>query len=287
MRMSMKPITVLPQPARQRKWVRERKRNLRFQLLLLDLLTKSCRFDRLETGRVIQSCWLEGCSRETKEEEWKRGEVDKRQDGWILISKQRSVCPQLADKSRRGGKRADEKKPKGSVMALRMRDSPSSSQGHTTSKSCQSAGSQERRGEHTRTHSTVQRLSVTSLVQRCSAAATRSCIYPYSRSGSIGWWKTGSLPLPKTPGYVPPKEHDASMYRVTGSSLSLACSLHTPFFSFTLRICLTFHFLPPSPSLSLSLAFSLPGHTHAHSSSLSQSWADWDACKIGKRRGKT
>ncbi len=83
----------------------------------------------------------------------------------MLISKQRSVCPQLADKSRRGGKRADEKKPKGSVMALRMRDSPSSSQGHTTSKSCQSAGSQERRGEHTRTHSTVQRLSVIHLTR--------------------------------------------------------------------------------------------------------------------------
>jgi len=60
------------------------------------------------------------------------------------------------------------------------------------------------------------------------------------------------------------------MHSVTGSPLSLARSLHTPFFSFTLRICLTFHFLPPSPPLSLSLSLS---------------WADWDACKTEKRRG--
>lgn len=85
----------------------------------------------------------------------------------------------------------------------------------------------------------------------------RSRVYPYSRSDSIGWWKTDSLLLPKTLGYFPLKAHDwdaanASMHRVTGSPLSLARSLHTPFFSFTLRICLTFHFLPPSPPLSLS-----------------------------------
>lgn len=210
---------------------------------------------------------------ETKEEEWKRGE------GWMVMLKRRSVRPDysLPTKSRRGGEHADEKKPKGGVMALGMRDSPSSSQGHTTSKSCQSAGSQERRG-WTRTH-TQHRDSHSFTSPHSSGAAQprqlRSRVYPYSRSGSTGWWKTGRLPLPKTLGYVPPKEHvwdaaNASMRRVTGSPLSLACSLHTPFFSFTLRICLTFHFLPPSPSLSLSLALSLPGHTHAHSSSLSE-----------------
>ncbi len=215
-----------------------------------------------------------------------RGRMKERRGGqeerWMDVNikaKLHTSILQLADKSRRGGKRADEKKPKGGVMALRMRDSPSSSQGHTTSKSCQSAGSQERRGwthTHTHTHTAQHRDSHSFTSPHSSSAAQprqlRPCVYPYSRSDSIGWWKTGSLPLPKTPGYVQPKEHvwdaaNASMHRVTGSPLSLACSLHTPFFSFTLRICLTFHFLPPSPSLSLS--FSLPGHTHAHSSSLS------------------
>ncbi|KAK2881120.1 hypothetical protein Q8A67_018388 [Cirrhinus molitorella] len=64
----------------------------------------------------------------------------------MVKAKVRTSRLELADKSRRGGEHADEKKPKGGVMALRMRDSTSSSQGHTTSKSCQSAGSQERRG---------------------------------------------------------------------------------------------------------------------------------------------
>ncbi len=106
-----------------------------------------------------------------------RGRMKERRGGqearWMDVNIKAMVRMSTACRQKpQGGKRADEKKPKGSVMALRMRDSPSSSQGHTTSKSCQSAGSQERRGEHTRTHSTVQRLSVTSLIQRCSAAAT-------------------------------------------------------------------------------------------------------------------
>lgn len=186
----------------------------------------------------------------------RRGGQERRwMDGNIKAQVRTSIL-QLAEKAAEVESMPMRKSRKGGVMALRMRDSPSSSQGHTTSKSCQSAGSQERRGKHTSTHSTETLTH--SLHLTCPALLSRGnsvhAYIPIPGLARLDDGKQAACYCQKAP-----KEHNwdaanASMHRVTGSPLSLARSLHTPFFSFTLRICLTFHFLPPSPSLSLSLS---------------------------------
>lgn len=95
----------------------------------------------------------------------------------MVMLKRRSVRPDysLPTKSRRGGEHADEKKPKGGVMALGMRDGPSSSQGHTTSKSCQSAGEE---GVNTHAH-TAQTLTHSLHLTRPALLSRGNSVHAY------------------------------------------------------------------------------------------------------------
>jgi len=146
-------------------------------------------------------------------------------------------------------------------MALRMRECPSSSKGHTTSKSYQSAGSQERRGKHTHTH-TQHRDSLihfTSLVQCCSAAAT-----PFTRISLFQVWLDRMMEnrqpaAAKNPGLLPAERArlrrskciNAQRYWLSTLASSLSphplLLFHSPYLSY----------ISFSPSLTTSLALSL------------------------------
>ncbi len=298
--MSMKPITVFSQPARQRKWVRERKRerNLRFQLLLLDLLTKSCRFDRLEKERVIRSCWLEGCrvKRKRKNEREERGQEERWMDVNIKAKLHTSILQACRQKPQRW-KACRWEKAEGWCDGTEDERQSEQQPGPHHQQIMQSAGSQERRGwthTHTHTHnSTAQRLSLihfTSLVQRCLSRGNSVRAYiPIPGLTRLADGKQAACRCQK-PGLRPAERARLRRSECINAPrywLSTLASLLSP------HPLLLFHspylsYISFSPSLAISLALFLSPRTHTCTLflSLSQSWADWDACKNWKEEGE-